>query len=227
MNAVLQLRAECIDYPHQLDLPAVEVMMLWPDDEAARERAIEISTSQFFYGLRDHLNRDDLIALVSMFKDQPPTEELWEQARPLFVAGMRSECICAEAVGITGMGSALYLKTIRHSVCGDFGKHGQSIDDRNFQNHIWPKFRKVAHFWAATLHQQESASAPVFPCSVSQLPEFLGLAEGFRRLGEATRTRRGTQLLIHSESIQLAQGLAVTPLFPKFEIKGTSTSARN
>jgi hypothetical protein len=88
---------------------------------------------------------------------------------------------------------------------------------KTFQNQIWPTFRCVAHFWAASFKVMKFDGQP-FPCHVARLHEFLADAEAYRLMGETLRTKQSPSTVLNpGETIKLPTGPVVEPSVFNFE----------
>jgi hypothetical protein len=223
-DRILNLRPDCLDLPTRLDLSMIEATMLWPDDKSKRERerAIQTSAVAGFFEISQALPKDELIALVSLAADATPLAEVHGRARVRFIDGVRAGLYLRETVGLATLSKNRSMKQIAARVCRGLEPHASSINPHTFENHVWPVYRRVAHFWAASWDlnlEQVLSGSSAFPCSLKQLATFLALAEGYRRLGERTRTRRGTTVLPRSETITLPAWFNLC-IEPEFMLKG-------
>src|SRR5262249_45006408 len=94
-----------------------------------------------------------------------------------------------------------------------------SIDVKTFENHVWKKYRPVAHFWAASSDLVASGTT-AFPCRVAELGDFLTVAEAYRALGERTRARQSRHTVLDpAETVKLPRGLNVPVTTLKFGVR--------
>lgn len=82
-----------------------------------------------------------------------------------------------------------------------------------FNNTAWPKFKPVAHFWAAYAELQAQHDGTYeFPCRVSHFREFLEFSESFRIAGLETKTKQSpSPVLADGESFRLPLNLGILP----------------
>lgn len=62
------------------------------------------------------------------------------------------------------------------------------VSVETFNNAAWPTFKPAAALWAAHMHGRTVANLKTFPCSLADLPLFLGLVEWYVAAGTATKT---------------------------------------
>ena len=92
---------------------------------------------------------------------------------------------------------------------------GADISRSTLVNTILPRFRPVAHLWAAHTYEGMHGSDREFPCALARVPEFLAMAEFFREHALAMKfPQRRDALMREDEAWALPPGL---PL-PRYEI---------
>ena len=214
----LYLAEVSVAQPTRTDLDRVGALMLWPDDQEMRDRAIETSFVALLHTVSDHLSRGDLVELVSLAKDATPLTQIHDAARQRFIDGARSGIYLRETVGHVSLDRKVSMKTL----AVDVATIPPTMSPHTFENTIWPRFRPVSHFWAAWLHmtQVSGKNGRAFPCGGDQLAQFLGLAEGFRQLGEQTRTKQSPSMVLRSnDSIRVSPDMAIEVIAPEFDVK--------
>lgn len=210
---ILALTPESVRSPTRLDLAIVENLMIWPDDEAAREKAMRTAEVQFGRDLLDQGRLPDSMVrdLARQAVDTTAPADVSAIAKERFMDGLIAGTILYRAI--------LYREikpdqaAIEHIVA--------EISQRLFpkwrrlpktiRNTTQKKFRSVAHFWASyittALLGRREGLLPAFPCRLGDLRTFLAVADEFRKLGETTRRPRapkpvvvpGTSVMISSE----------------------------
>jgi hypothetical protein len=215
----LNLPLEALASPNRTDIDIVSAIMLWPDDEAMRARAIETSFVALLHTAADQLSRGDLLELVSLAKDATPVDQIHETTRRRMIDGARAGLYLRETVGHISLKRNISMKALAAKVA----TLPPQLNAHTFENSIWPRYRPVSHFWAAWLHLGETASehsVQAFPCSGNQLQHFLGLAEGFREIGERTKTKQSPSMVLRSgEGIRVSPLLKIKAISPVFDIK--------
>ena len=217
-HEALALDGDFLLNPTIFDLSVVECHMLWPDDLQARSLATRATTAEFgrraLPHMPDHLMRDIVPALVAA----PPIGQAQAAAGKPFFEGYVAGMILHHVVGAVATdGDDASMGWIMSKIANDV--RPRRLSKKTIENTLWPKYRRVSHFWAA--YVERSYSETVFPCRLEKLAEFLSLAEAFRVAGEATRTKqspRPTVLLPH-ECVTLPVGVFLPPCALQFSQK--------
>ena len=197
MIPTLDLPIEYLTSPLRLHLAAVENLMLWPDDEAMRSRAMKVAIVEE----GQSLSRRGLLSNIEI-------SELLDAA---VVTERRADLVDHTVNSLTqGLVTGIVLfRAISHAdIEGDRGKIGLSIDiiseriwpkyrlrPKTITNQVLPRFRSVAPLWAAFVAEALKDERS-FPCRVTKLPEFFAYAEEYRKKGEATRTPHSPRMLL-------------------------------
>jgi hypothetical protein len=209
----LDLTSDIIAAPSKVDLDTIAAVMLWPNDSQKQIRAVETSAVELLHSIRADLGRDDLLNLASRAKNATPLSQLQEELEQDFNNGVRAGFYLRETVGGSALGNAVSMKRIAHDVGSLLSP---KISGKTFENTYWPVYRAVSHYWAAHI----DLAGAGFPCAANQLLHFLRLSEGYRELGERTRTKQSPRrILFPGETISLDPLLKVEPFFPEFELK--------
>lgn len=173
----------------------VGAWMLCPDDEATRIKLIH------HFKVRDTVTRIQAAAFEGMVTISG--EALANLVYTALEAASLAELERASETQMPismGAGLILYNTCLRIArkesspLTSSIREIGQATIQRGHQrnsNHaheaIWRRFKPVSAFWAALVHLDDGSDAtPSFPCKPDDLPQFLSLAEEFRKLGEAT-----------------------------------------
>jgi len=202
---ILDLEPDCATSPIRPDLAIVEAMMLWPDDEAMRETA---TATAMMVASRDLLRQGRLPqvwtpVLADLALDATPPAQMQEAAKARFVEGQVTGVIVYSAIAGRDFdhphGGAMrrYIKAASKAVYPEWRLMPGTIN-----THVLPRFRPVAHLWAAWYCEAREQDKPLFPCRTRDLPVFLARAEWFREAGESTR-------LPHAPTTVLRPGEAV------------------
>lgn len=201
----------------RLDLAVLESVMLWPGPDEAEERRIAILQSFIRRGLelRDALTREEVLVLLEQSVNLPPLSETKEKAEPRHIHGAIAGQILIDVVT---MGQLPEIP--RHSVsdiidhccnaiCRETNSREFQVRSQTVKNSIWPRYRRVAHLWAAVLN----SGRQTWPCQLSDLETFLATAEAWRRLGSEVRPAYSdTTILVDAAEIPGANRLPAVTL---------------
>lgn len=179
--------------------------MLWPDDAAMRQKAIRSATMQAYRDLlrQGRLPAEVLPGFADLAVDATPPAQMQEAAKARFVEGLVTGVIVYSAIAGRDFdhphGGAMrrYIKAASKAVYPEWRLMPGTIN-----THVLPRFRPVAHLWAAWYCEAREQDKPLFPCRTRDLPVFLARAEWFREAGESTR-------LPHAPTTVLRPGEAV------------------
>ncbi|PVE26431.1 hypothetical protein DC522_01315 [Microvirga sp. KLBC 81] len=211
---VLDLAPDCVKQPIRYDLAIVEAAMLWPDDEGARDawlRAARLETLRHPpEGVADH---DFLRELFAMALETPRILDLNPAANERMRHGTVAGWVFHEAVRRSDINGLVQFGSVAADVTEFLAKRLRGkirISKKTFDNAIWPRFRSVAHFWAAyvsnTLYASEQSQA--FPCRLDGLVPFLGISEAYRLKGETLRGKQAADTLLRpSETVRIPTNL--------------------
>lgn len=228
MVEVLDLSQDTLANPQRTDLIDVEVLMLWPDDRDMQTEGVRTALVAAGLERPKLLNRDELLALAKQAADATRLSQIHDQVARHggpFVKGLVASEILFFALQRTATNAAVRdraMKRIMEDVANGFASIWP-ISAKTIETHVWPFYRRVAHFWVAFrwLKEDHGCEYP-FPCAVSDLSLFLGIAEAFRQRGEATKVHPqapGT-VLTPGECIQASSELVV----PRFELEFSAKS---
>jgi hypothetical protein len=198
LGAILELSGDSLEEMTQLDVLAVEALMLWPDDPVARNDALTTTTNEFANRHLPILPPDLLRSLFSTAHEAIPLKTIRQLAEGPFLHGCIAGIILAHTVNEV----AINAKSEKASIGWIIKKLSKSIYPKwrlmpkTIENAVWPKFRSVSHFWAAYVTAAYSKSGSPFPCRVDTLTDFLAKADAYRAVGETTRTRRSPRILL-------------------------------
>lgn len=191
----------------QLDVLTLEVYMLYPDDELARQRARTTTGLEFVKRHRDLLPDDFLADLFSTAFDADSLQTLQEQSRNPYAGGIIAGSILHHALGTT-LESATG-NSVSYAVT-ELTRRLRTGYSKPTIYALWRKFKKVSHYWAAYVSERMSKKgSAAFPCRADSLPHFLAVAEAFRELGQTSRAWKSpkTTILDAGQSLQLPYAL--------------------
>lgn len=166
--------------------------MMFPDDPTLRADAI---MEAFVRSGREHIDSMDpemLRSYARLASEAPNTADV---VRTVEVGG---RWIAGTIAGgtlyhVLASGGEMTLTEARQRVCARL-KGVYQIEPKTIENDIWPRFKRVAHLWAA--YNQTSRRDPTFPCKPEDLPLFLAEAEKYRMDAERVRAKRAPRMLL-------------------------------
>jgi len=209
------LSPDCLSTATQLDLLTVAATMVWADNHRMRDAFLAFQ----FYG-SVAISSDDLFQdVVSSICDNTYLNEL---GTPGYHAGIQAGVYLHHKVAAFSRREPLSMKALAARIASWDGLVAAKTP-KQFDNRVWPAFRPVAYLWAAHIHMHRYLLAKVIPCELTALPQFLGLAAGFRRLAEQTPTRgsgakgRPRTLLTPGESVVFEPSPRIPETMPSFD----------
>jgi hypothetical protein len=197
---LLNLPTDCLSSPTRAHLAIIEAEMVWPDDPAARDAFLQTVSAEILRGAAGDLEREDLITLVHLQSSAPRLIDLQAISSKRVINGAQAGMYLRETLGLLSLGRPAKMKPIAQQITRSLPGF-KATNAHTFENHVWPKFRRVAHFWAASLHINAGKpnKANRLPCACSDLPQFLALAEGFKHMGETTRAKQARRPILNSD----------------------------
>jgi hypothetical protein len=180
----------------------IEPGMLWPNDAARRATAAAAARAKHVeesIPADDHpvvLRGFDLRVLVENLASAPPLADIQDSARQPFCRGVLAGTIFLETLHARKTGRNRNLQQIKLDATRRFSAHPafQRLSASTVENSIWKVYRPVSHLWAASIYGAVADGEP-FPCSVSNLPQFLSFAEALRADGVTCQLGQGGTLL--------------------------------
>jgi hypothetical protein len=190
----------------RLVLSYIATVMLYPDDEQKRKRAMDASVAaNILVELPDAmgdqdalvlLGPTDLPAMLRILANAPPLSEVQEETKPRIVHGAVAAMILLDALEDRHVGRQRGLRwvkeKIRKKLLGQV--HFERLSMSTIENRIWRVYRPVAALWAAhSLLAAEYRQAGIkyaHPCHVDDVSRFLGLAEALRRDAEGYKLKQ-------------------------------------
>jgi hypothetical protein len=196
---IIDIPKQAIRTPSRGDLARVGAMMLFPDDEEKR------------------LVYEQAVAALLVCEPQQLPEILQWSVREItaavaarFEPGVSAGFVLYEALG--GFGKAEIVGRLISDLKLDPKKRFGRFSRKTFANATWPRFRPVAHFWAATFMAMKLEREP-FPCALASFKDYLAMVEAFRIAGETTKAKQSPEqfLLRPAETVKLPANLQIRP----------------
>jgi hypothetical protein len=189
---------------------AVAAWMLFPDDEAWRNKIIAHAAVQ--EGLErlkaGHLRQDHYEALVLLALNAASADDIaraWdERAERGMGAGMILYNVCLRIP----RGDRAPMQRATREVESAIWRRSASAS-KHVNTAVWKTYKPVAALWAAFIYcDNDDGESVEFPCRLSELPTFLALAEAYRVLAESTKPPRRNQPVLKSgDSIRLPESV--------------------
>jgi hypothetical protein len=212
----LPIDQSSIDNPRRIDVGRIAEVMLWPCDEETRAKAMLVEQCLWDRSLLEQgqLLPSEIAALAKAGIDAPAAADMAKANAKVFVNGYVAGLILHNAVSAAEKHpkDAAIQATVKR-ISESFGLEWR-LRPQTINNHIWPRYRPVAHLWAAFVFSEDD----VFPCRHPDLGTFLAKAEAYRELGENTRTRHSRSAVLRpGESAELPAGLRLPVVKLRFE----------
>jgi hypothetical protein len=179
----------------QWDLSIIQAWMLWPHDEAARERAIVAVTGEFGRKTLPFLTEEMKDCLILLGSGTWP--EINKLAKKPFLNGGLAGKILHRVV-------ARILSNSENGSIGDAKKEisqifppSKHLGIKTIET-IWTNYRRVSHFWAAYVDRITTTNDYAFPCRMDRLADLgVGAAAStifrLRFNGACGKTRHGAR----------------------------------
>jgi hypothetical protein len=215
---LVELSKDCLTRTIRFDLAVVEAMMLWPEDEKARERWLHAAMVREASALGEDLPESHARFSLQLAADTTPLKELKGIAEDRQAHGWVAGAMLHRAVERAAVEGSVNLGKIAQEVvqasAGLRRQHGMRLSVKTINNRIWPDYRSVAHFWAAYVTALDEGQK-AFPCSIGGLPAFLATAEAYRKAGETVQTKQGP-VMRPGESVLVPDFLTLPTLALEF-----------
>lgn len=191
-------------------------LMYWPDDPAQQREVMKTAAALH---LRATLGtvpaaRDaiaDHVDMVSMALDALPPRKIRESAEQRYYQGCLAGEFLSEAFADDLRGRPVKLEHYKAAMTAPRRRklhERMNISRSTLVNTILPRFRPVAHLWAAHVYAGKYLGDRELPCSVARVPEFLLFAEIIRERALAMKfPKRRDALLREDEAWTLPPGL--------------------
>jgi hypothetical protein len=208
---IVDLSAADIQRPSRLSVDRVGRIMLWPgsDEADARERATAFAVSQFIVdAVRDgwapmpESHADLAQALDVIVRGAKFSDAVHNEAKPRYFEGVLVGYMIGEMLyDLNERQNASSIGEAKRRALNKLRRAGsdilkRSFDLKRFDNAIWPRFRPVAHLWAAYIDRCHALRRHTFPCSVGDLPQFLTLAALILETGCQCKPKRSPVALL-------------------------------
>jgi|GEM_PF-3731183 len=213
---ILEIAQSAIDDPARMDAAKIEVEMLWPHDDAARNRGLIAAAAQQYI---DDAKSQNLVIDADSAADLlavPRIVDVREAAIAAHRHGVVAGTILWESVASASSGEARSpIPVVKQRLAKYFGK--KQISQSNINNYILPRYRPVAHLWAARIQRVNAGIDNLFPCSFKDIGNFLAMAEEFRKMGEILKLPHSpmSSILRPAETLSLPEGL----ILPKIRLE--------
>jgi len=163
--------------------------MLWPHDPDMRERFRAAVVFDLAVDMVESVPAGTPAEIGEwslMIRRAPSLEQFGEASKRPFVHGMVAGERLREAIG---------FQDIERRTMADIDEalavllwRTQRLSAKTINNMVWPRYRSVAHLWAAYIHRTRETGVDAFPTSPTGLALFLAVADEYRRRGEVTRS---------------------------------------
>jgi hypothetical protein len=202
---IIDIPKQALRTPSRFDLARVGAMMLFPDDESSRLRYEESVAFMLF-------ETQQLPELVQWAVCNMATASATRFKQGILAGFVLHEAIGVERLGLCESGKAEIVGRLISDLKLDPKKRFDRFTNKTFANAIWPVFRPVAHFWAATFMAMMLERKP-FPCALASFKDYLARAEAYRIAGETTKAKQSPEpfLLRPNETVKLPANLEIRP----------------
>ena len=220
----LKLSPDYIKEPHPIDIVNVEAMMLWPDDARQRARYMALAGLEIMRTRPGEIfSHEDLLKAIDVAILAPAREDIkavWDKRN---FQGMVAGLVLYRAVEFSQLNKKpvplgkIYELVVNGFKTERFKPLRIRLEAQTIKNDIWPRFRSVAHLWAAScfyifpdkLEEQEHSLdlGRPFVCPQSELGRFLGISDSFWKEGKTLKADRASgPMLKEGESVRTQAG---------------------
>jgi hypothetical protein len=217
-SRVLDLGADVLSNPSRLDLALIEAQMIWPDDPFWKERALAASSVEFMREQTISRTQDELSLMFELARKSFPIEHIKDEVKKdRFLRGFISGSVLHRIISMIMLNvDDITMNKVIEDCIAPFKKTKSGgmakLSISTFNNEIWPVFRGVSHYWAASIKVAKSEGNEAFPCTIESLGKFLSDAEAYRLLGERLRTKKYSKTVLKSEwMVRLPAELSIEP----------------
>jgi hypothetical protein len=186
----------------------VQAIMLWPNDLPQREQAMGAAEANAIAANIDTAPPSLLPELAMRLAEAVPLKTIWQQAEKPRVQGFMAGELLWAAISEHKNGGIGKFQSIKTEILAKYAERYNSglkdsasfkLKSSTLETNIWAKYKSVSHLWAAYILTTTSKDA-TFPCHLSEFPNFLGLSECLRRVGQDIPfIRRGERLLVEDQ----------------------------
>ena len=226
MAEYLDLREDCLTAPTRWDCAIIEARMLWPHDSDTRDRYLSAVSVKVAVASIDRVpltkpSPTEVREFGEALLSAPRVEDFTVAGNRAYIHGVVAGKILFEAVGRHDIGSKnTGLSTIKSELADHLGR-GQHLSQKTIDNTVWPRYRSVAHLWAAYQVRLQETNTTTLPCRAQDLEVFLATAEAYRRRGETIRStpQSPTTVLRPGEAVMIPPALALLEVELTFSTK--------
>lgn len=213
----------------------LESWMLWPHDETKREEYLKTANIE---AIRDNiglqlatvgpgasvpLTAGELFELSESMRSTKLLSDVQAEAKGAFLHGLTAGYIAAYVLKWSAIDSdRAGIQNAKVEALKRIEKSGGNglpvISSRTIDNWILPKYRPVAHFWAAYCLAAEDDHSVAFPCRADDIAIFLAKAEHLRQLGENFRPKQSPNSLFISDMVRVPHDVHL----PDFKVSFSS-----
>lgn len=192
----LDLRSDCLVSPTAYDVAVLGAMMLYPQDEAARNRALHATTVTMILENEHHpppRTPDERRQLFELVRMVPRVTEFGGEIKEGFCRGMVvGGMICDVVFHGTKLGDS------KRRLAKNFG-----FSESLINGVIWPAYKPVAAYWAVYVRINQALVDSPIPCRPHELGQFLAMANDLRCTAETLKRAHTHQLLKPGETVQI------------------------
>ena len=151
----------------------------------------------------------------------PRVEDFTKATKKATRDGAVAGALLLEVVGARDVGREnVRLAGIKSMLAARLSSWGR-LSPKTIDNKIWPRYRSVAHFWAAHYLVSRETDSVVFPCQLRELDLFLATADACRLRGETIRSapQSTTPFLRPGEAVMIPPAFSLPEIELIFEAK--------
>ena len=223
MADYLELRDDCLAGPTRWDLAVIEARMLWPHDPETRESYIDAVSAKLQVAAIDQFpfpepTPAEVREVAEMALAAPRIGDFTKAAKKCYFHGLIAGFLLIESTGGADADSRYKsLADIKNALSDRYRR----LSPKTISSSVWPRYRPVAHFWAAHFLETKESENNVFPCRMRDLALFLATAEAYRRRGEKIRSniKSPTTVLQRGEAVMTPPALALPEIELTFGTK--------
>jgi hypothetical protein len=194
--------------------------MLWPDDDKKITRFNNIvqyeallNSSIIALSLESGIEFQgkQLALLLRRVSEGPRLSEVLRKNTKRFLHGLAAGLVVCEIIARRDRGDLAQITETMKAVAKAFSAERCKVSLKTIENSIWPRFRSVAHLWAASARC--SGGFSVLPYPLGEVEQFLALAEWYRSAGEEWRPRKSSKgsLLIAERTWRVPSEISLPP----------------
>jgi hypothetical protein len=199
----------------QATLVYLQAVMVAPDDPLMRRRIFEAFDAARIINALDEAPDDafptpeQTRVLMRFGNEAPRLAEVSEDSNRPYFHGVTTGLVLAAIIHRrdaghprANLGDVMDLVSKRLSGANDL-----TLSRGTINNVVWPKYRCVAHLWAAYVHAAIQGRDGTCPCRLDRLADFLAIAEWYRVEGEGFRPKQSDRpVLAAAETWRMPTG---------------------